>query len=366
MLPKKEARTEPSSLSKTHIPHERTLKDTAHAGPQSAGHCNGGPNRCMKLLPPPAMSTLWSQFERWRWGSTARTPWVNSLQQEDGSHCMMGTRFWEELPESKVENGNNNRKIHSAYLTVLYQETKVVTLQSCIKPVIRMVRPMEVERGACRTGHPEQPAGVLGGCQGSLTWKRFSSPSGPKSITLSSPEQYPGPPRLPTWKPTWQRVVHPSASPPCPSVWHRAAEMIPTSPFYSQPHSIPHRGTLLMFETRACFALTSNSKVASSYIWNQNRSSFPCPRSRRLLAPTLPLQVFPYTFSFHHFTPVPLSVSPQILYTFFLLCNFSCIDSHTFSHPMLLAKMLLLVNVPIKSLLYFLLELTFLLYCASR
>ena len=163
MLPKKEARTEPSSLSKTHIPHERTLKDTAHAGPQSAGHCNGGPNRCMKLLPPPAMSTLWSQFERWRWGSTARTPWVNSLQQEDGSHCMMGTRFWEELPESKVENGNNNRKIHSAYLTVLYQETKVVTLQSCIKPVIRMVRPMEVERGACRTGHPEQPAGVLGG-----------------------------------------------------------------------------------------------------------------------------------------------------------------------------------------------------------
>ena len=60
---------------------------------------------------------------------------------------MMGTRFWEELPESKVENGNNNRKIHSAYLTVLYQETKVVTLQSCIKPVIRMVRPMEVERG---------------------------------------------------------------------------------------------------------------------------------------------------------------------------------------------------------------------------
>ena len=40
---------------------------------------------------------------------------------------MMRTSFWEELPESKMENGNNNRKIHSAYLTVLYQETKVFT-----------------------------------------------------------------------------------------------------------------------------------------------------------------------------------------------------------------------------------------------
>ena len=201
LLPKKEARTEPSSRSKTHIPHECTLKDTAHAGPQSAGHCSGGPNRCIKSPPPPTMSTLWSLFECWRWGSTGRTPLVNSLQQEDSSLCMMGIRFWEELPESKVENGNNNRKIYSAYLIVLYQETKVFTLQSRIKPMIRMARPVEVETGACGTGHPEQPAGVLGGSQGSLTWKRFSSPSGPKSITLSSPEQYPGPPRLPTWKP---------------------------------------------------------------------------------------------------------------------------------------------------------------------
>ena len=162
-------------------------------------------------------------------------------------------------------------------------------------------------------------------------------------------------------------VVHPSASPPCPSVWHRAAEMIPTSPVYSQPHSIPHRGTLLMFETRACFALTSNSKVASSYIWNQNRSSFPCPRNRRLLAPPYPskfsLTLFPSIISLLSPLVSPLRSSTH---SSSFVCNFSCIDSHTFSHPMSLAKRLQLVNVLIKSHLYFLIELTFFLNCASR
>ena len=122
------------------------------------------------------MSTLWSQFELWRWGSTGRTPWVNSLQQENDSHCMMGPRFWEELPETKVENGNNNRKIHSAYLTVLYQETKVFTLQSRIKPMIRMARPVEVETGACGTGHPVPLQAALGGLQGYWVGPRAHSP----------------------------------------------------------------------------------------------------------------------------------------------------------------------------------------------
>ena len=131
--------------------------------------------------------------------------WQDSLVQQFATGGWFslhdGNQVLEELPKSRVENGNNKRKIHSAYLIVLYQETKVFTLQSCTKPMIRMVRPMEVETGAWRTGHPEQPAGVLGGSQGSLTWKRFSSQSGPKSITLPSPEQYSGPPRLPTWNP---------------------------------------------------------------------------------------------------------------------------------------------------------------------
>ena len=171
--------------------------------------------------------------------------WQDSLVQQFATGGWFslhdGNQVLEELPKSRVENGNNKRKIHSAYLIVLYQETKVFTLQSCTKPMIRMARPMEVETGAWRTGHPEQPAGILGGSQGSLTWKRFSSPSGPKSIpshhqnnTLALLDFPPGAP---------YSVVHPSASPPCPSVWHRTAEMIPTSLFYSQPHPIPHRGT---------------------------------------------------------------------------------------------------------------------------
>lgn len=203
---------------------ECALKDTAHAGPQSAGPFSGGdPIAALSHCPCQPWAHSGGDLNARGGGSTAKAPLVNSLQWEDGSHGMMRTSFWEELPEYKIENGNNNRKIHSASLTVLYQETKVFTYN-----LASNLRSEWWGRQRWR--------------QQRVGWATLCSLQGCRAIL-----------DFPLWNPILL-VVRPSASPPCPNAGHRAAVMTPTSALYSCPHhSVPHRGTCMMFEIRSCF-----------------------------------------------------------------------------------------------------------------
>lgn len=109
----------------------------------------GGPSHSIESLYPSATSTFWRSQDVM--AALVKIPLVNILRQDDSSHCMMGTIFGEELPGSNMENGNDNRKNTLSLPHYVIPRDKNLYFQTPIKPMIRMVRQMEM--AACGMSH---------------------------------------------------------------------------------------------------------------------------------------------------------------------------------------------------------------------